>query len=66
MKGSLLGSIDLALQKARGSALFPFPTSAFSMVPGIELTNGILGKLGGGVPLLRADGVSVGSIGHNY
>lgn len=26
MKGALLGSVDLALQKARGSALFPFPT----------------------------------------
>jgi len=27
-----LGSIDLALQKARGSAFFPMPTSMFSMV----------------------------------
>ena len=27
MKGALLGSVDLALQKARGSALFPFPTN---------------------------------------
>ena len=63
MAGALLGSIDLALQKARGSALFPFPTSAFPQLPGIELTNGIIGKLGGGVPLLRGDGLSLGSIG---
>ena len=28
-------------QKARGSALFPFPTSAFKMLPGIELSNGV-------------------------
>ena len=27
MGDAMLGSIDLALQKARGSALFPMPTS---------------------------------------
>merc|ERR1712212_1035949 len=37
MCDAMLGSIDLALQKARGSALFPMPTSMFSMVDGIEL-----------------------------
>merc|ERR1719305_825283 len=58
-----LGSIDLALQKARGSALFPMPTSMFSMVDGIELSNGVIGKLGGGVPLTLSSGVSAGSIG---
>ena len=35
----------------------------FSMVDGIELSNGIIGKLGGGVPLTLSSGVSVGSIG---
>merc|ERR1712142_162023 len=63
MCDAMLGSIDLALQKARGSALFPMPTSMFSMVDGIELSNGIIGKLGGGVPLTLSSGVSVGSIG---
>jgi len=63
MKGALLGSVDLALQKARGSALFPFPTSAFKMLPGIELSNGVIGNLGGGVPLITKAGVHVGSIG---
>merc|ERR1712212_1213719 len=63
MCDAMLGSIDLALQKARGSALFPMPTSMFSMVDGIELSNGVIGKLGGGVPLTLSSGVSVGSIG---
>ena len=35
----------------------------FSMVDGIELSNGVIGKLGGGVPLTLSSGVSVGSIG---
>jgi len=63
MCDAMLGSIDLALQKARGSALFPMPTSMFSMVDGIELSNGVIGKLGGGVPLTLSSGVSAGSIG---
>ena len=42
MKGALLGSIELACQKARSSALFPFPSGAFKMIPGIELSNGII------------------------
>ena len=33
--------IIIMKQKARGSALFPFPTSAFKMLPGIELSNGV-------------------------
>jgi len=63
MPDAMLGSVDLALQKARGSALFPMPTSMFSMVDGIELSNGVIGKLGGGVPLTLKSGISAGSIG---
>ena len=33
------------------------------MVDGIELSNGVIGKLGGGVPLTLSSGVSAGSIG---
>ena len=33
------------------------------MVDGIELSNGVIGKLGGGVPLTLNSGVSAGSIG---
>merc|ERR1719186_889986 len=40
MKNAVLGSVDLACQKARSSALFPFPSGAFKQFPGIELSNG--------------------------
>ena len=63
MKGALLGSIELACQKARSSALFPFPSGAFKMIPGIELSNGIISPLGGGLPLLTSTGQSAGSVG---
>ena len=63
MKNALLGSIELSCQKARSSALFPFPSGALSMAPGIELSNGIISPLKGGLPLLTSSGVSVGSIG---
>ena len=33
------------------------------MLPGIELTNGIIGNLAGGVPLINKDGTIMGSIG---
>ena len=38
------GAKRFLFQKARGSALFPFPTSAFKMLPGIELSNGVSKK----------------------
>ena len=63
MKNALLGSVELSCQKARSSALFPFPSAALKMAPGIELSNGIISPIGGGVPLLTANNVSVGSIG---
>lgn len=37
--------------------------SAFKTIPGIELSNGVIGNLGGGLPLIRKDGVSVGAVG---
>ena len=49
--------------QARSSALFPFPSSAFSQLPGIELSNGILSPLGGGLPLLTSAGQAAGSVG---
>ena len=63
MKGALLGSIDLACQKARSSANFPFPSAGLKGFPGVELSNGIISPLGGGLPLLTKDGVSAGSVG---
>ena len=63
MKDAMLGSIDLACQKARSSALFPFPSGGLVAVPGIEMSNGIISNLAGGLPLTTSSGVSVGSIG---
>ena len=63
MTNTMLGSTDLACQKAKSSALFPFPSEGLKGLPGIELSNGIISNLGGGLPLYTASGVSVGSIG---
>jgi len=63
MKNALMGSVDLACQKARSSALFPFPSAAFKGIPGIELSNGIISNLQGGLPLTTASGMWIGSIG---
>ena len=63
MKNAILGSVDLACQKARSSALFPAPSGDFAAFPGIELSNGIISNLQGGLPLITSDGVHVGSIG---
>ena len=63
MKNAILGSVELSCQKARSSALFPFPSGAFKMFPGIELSNGIISNLRGGLPLITASGASAGSIG---
>ena len=63
MKKAPLGSVALSCQKARSSALFPFPSGLFKMFPGIELSNGIISNLKGGLPLTTSSGESVGSIG---
>merc|ERR1719154_976910 len=56
-------SVDLSCQKARSSALFSAPSAAFEAFPGIELSNGIISNLRGGLPLWASAGVSAGSIG---
>ena len=63
MENAMLGTVDLSCQKAKSSALFPFPSEGLKGLPGIELSNGIISNLGGGLPLYTASGVSVGSIG---
>ena len=63
MKGAPLGSIELACQKARSSALFPFPSEVLKMIPGVELSNGIISNLQGGLPLTTNSGLSAGSVG---
>jgi uncharacterized protein GlcG (DUF336 family) len=70
MDGAWLGSVDIALRKAKTSALFPMPTAAIGglsqpggPIYGIESTNGGLVSFGGGLPLTGADGTIVGAIG---
>lgn len=70
MDGALLGSIDIALGKARTAALFGMNTEAIGEFskpggtsPGLELTNGGLVVFAGGIPIRNASGALVGAIG---
>ena len=68
--GALIGSIDLAINKARTARIFDQPTSVFSELAepnkplfGIQQSNdGKVVIFGGGVPA-RIDGVVVGAVG---
>lgn len=69
MDGALLGSIDIAIKKARTSSLFGMTTEDVgefckpgASSPGLEQTNGGLVVFAGGVPL-RNGGKLVGSVG---
>src|ERR1700749_3521406 len=70
MDGAWLGVIDVAIKKAKTSALFEMETQtldnsskAGADAHGIELTNGHLVTFAGGIPLKSADGQMIGSIG---
>lgn len=70
MDGALLGSIDIALGKAKTAALFGFNTEAIGEFckpggtsPGLEQTNGGLVVFAGGVPLRDASGAVIGAVG---
>lgn len=70
MDGAVLGSIDIALKKARTSALFNANSEAIweyckpgAPAPALELTNDGLAPFGGGVPLRSADGELLGAVG---
>lgn len=70
MDGAVLGSIDIAMKKARTAVLFQAPSEAVweyckpgAPAPCLELTNGGLAPFGGGVPLVRSDGTFAGAIG---
>ena len=70
MDGAALGSIDIAMKKARTAVLFQTTSEAVweyckpgAPAPGLELTNGGLAPFGGGVPLFRRDGTLAGAIG---
>jgi uncharacterized protein GlcG (DUF336 family) len=70
MDGALLGSIDIAVGKARTAALFGMRTEALGdfcrpggTSPGLEQTNGGLVVFAGGMPLTGADGAVIGAVG---
>jgi uncharacterized protein GlcG (DUF336 family) len=70
MDGAVLGSIDIAMKKARTSALFHADSEDVweyckpgAPAPCLELTNGGLAPFGGGVLLRAASGDVLGAIG---
>lgn len=70
MDGALLGSIDIAIGKARTAALFGMRTEAIGEFskpggtsPGLEQTNGGLVVFAGGIPLVNASNILIGALG---
>jgi uncharacterized protein GlcG (DUF336 family) len=70
MDGAWLGSIDIAVTKARTARFFDMPTEAIGELSqpggplyGIEVSNGGLITFPGGLPLTSPDGIVVGAIG---
>lgn len=70
MDGAVLGSIDLAMKKARTAALFEVNSEAVweyvkpgAPAEGLELSNGILATFAGGIPLKSPNGEMLGAIG---
>lgn len=70
MDGALLGSIDIAIGKARTSALFGMATQdvgEFSRPggssPGLENSNGGLVVFAGGLPIRDTKGTLIGAVG---
>jgi uncharacterized protein GlcG (DUF336 family) len=70
MDGAWLGSIDVALKKARTSVLFEAETQIIwevckpgAQAHGLESTNDGLVTFAGGIPLRSSDGQLLGAIG---
>jgi uncharacterized protein GlcG (DUF336 family) len=70
MDGALLGSIDIAMGKAKTAALFGMNSEAVGEFckpggtsPGLELTNGGLVVFAGGIPLRDSAGTLIGAVG---
>lgn len=70
MDGAWLGSIDIAIRKARTARYFDMPTGAIGQLsqPGgplfqIEVSNGGLITFPGGIPLRNKKGEVIGAIG---
>lgn len=70
MDGAFLGSIDIAMGKARSAALSGSPSEAIgefakvgSTSSGLATANGGLVAFAGGVPIKGADGAIIGAVG---
>lgn len=70
MDGALLGSADIAMNKARTAALFGLDTEALyefakpgGSSPGFDRTNGGLVVFAGGIPVRDGDGRLLGAVG---
>jgi uncharacterized protein GlcG (DUF336 family) len=70
MDGAVLGSIDVALGKARTAVLFQAASEAVWLyckpgapAPTLELSNGGLTTFGGGIPLFDREGEIIGAVG---
>jgi uncharacterized protein GlcG (DUF336 family) len=70
MDGAWLGSIDVAMKKARTSVLFEMETQQVwevckpdAQAHGLEQTNDGLVTFAGGIPLKAANGLLLGAIG---
>jgi uncharacterized protein GlcG (DUF336 family) len=70
MDGAWLGSIDIAIKKAKTARYFDMPTGEIGKLsqPGgplyqIEVSNGGLITFPGGVPIKASDGTIIGAIG---
>ncbi len=70
MDGAWLGSIDIAIKKAKTARFFDMPTGAIGQLSkedgplyNIEHSNGGLITFPGGVPLTAADGTVIGAVG---
>ncbi|WP_027132825.1 GlcG/HbpS family heme-binding protein [Geminicoccus roseus] len=70
MDGAVLGSIDVAIRKARTAVLFACRSEAVweycapgAPAPALELSNGGLAPFAGGLPVLAPDGTLIGALG---
>lgn len=70
MDGAVLGSVDVALGKARTSALFQLSSAAVwdyckpgAAAPNLEASNGGLMPFPGGLPVMASDGSMIAAIG---
>lgn len=70
MDGAVLGSIDVAMGKARTAALFQITSEAVwdyckpgAPAPGLDRSNGGLMTFAGGIPIVAANGEILGAVG---